>query len=161
MFTIETLLFRCYHNASSTPMVINIIFFLKHCRQHFHVIWSYFPNWRLLRKNLPFVHIKHVSQCCAHLWFLLKGVTGNVWFLNWDCSIIETYFRIHLRPIRRFYGAYLFRKSANSIFKILNYCPFWRDDFVNLLGMHAPDDQFAVVRLVRVFIINKDWRIMF
>ena len=38
-------------------------------------------------------------------------------------------FRIHLRPMRRFYGAYLFSKSAIPIFKILLGFPFWRDDF--------------------------------
>ena len=30
-----------------------------------------------------------------------------------------------------FTGAYLLSKSANSIFKILIDCPFWRDDFEN------------------------------
>ena len=44
-------------------------------------------------------------------------------------SIIMTFFRNHLRPIRRFYGPYLFSKSANSIFKVLIDCPCWRDDF--------------------------------
>ena len=39
-------------------------------------------------------------------------------------------FRIHLRPIRR-YSAYLFSKSANSIFKILINCLVWRDNFEN------------------------------
>ena len=39
--------------------------------------------------------------------FPSKGVTGN------------------------FYRAYLFSKSANSIFKILIDCPFWRDYFEN------------------------------
>ena len=37
-------------------------------------------------------------------------------------------FRNHLRPMRGFYGAYLFNKSANSIFKILIDCPLWSDN---------------------------------
>ena len=50
-----------------------------------------------------------------------------------ECSLVKIFFRIHLRPVRRFYGAYLFNKSANSIFKILLQCPFWRKwrDFKN------------------------------
>jgi len=161
LFTIETLLFRCYHNASSTPMVINIIFFLKHCRQHFHVIWSYFPNWRLLCKTCLLFILSMFNSAAPIFDFYLREWPAMYGF--W------TEITILLRHILGFisdlsdvlYSAYLFRKSANSIFKILNYCPFWRDGFVNLLGMHAPDDQFAVVRLVWVFIINKDWRIMF
>ena len=34
--------------------------------------------------------------------FLIKGVTGNVWELNGECSIVEKLFRIHLRYIKRF-----------------------------------------------------------
>ena len=37
-------------------------------------------------------------------------------------------FRIHLK---RFYGAYLFSKSANAIFKVLIDCLFRWDDFDN------------------------------
>jgi len=48
-----------------------------------------------------------------------------------SCSITEKFFRIHLRPMRLVYGAYLYSKSANSIYKILIDCPFWRDDFEN------------------------------
>ena len=44
-------------------------------------------------------------------------------------EVVETFFRNHLRPIRSFYGAYLFSKSANSIFKILIDCSFSGDDF--------------------------------
>ena len=35
------------------------------------------------------------------------------------------------RSFRNFYGAYLFSKSVNLIFKILIECPFWRDDIEN------------------------------
>ena len=35
-----------------------------------------------------------------------------------ECSIIEKSFRIPFRPIRRFYGAYVFfSKSANAVLK--------------------------------------------
>ena len=61
----------------------------------------------------------------------LKGVTGNVWTITRDCSIIENFFRLHLRPMRCFYDGYFFSKSANAIFKILIDCPFCRDDFEN------------------------------
>ena len=37
----------------------------------------------------------------------------------------------NLRPMRRFYGAYLLNKSAILIFKILIDCSFLRDDFEN------------------------------
>ena len=60
-----------------------------------------------------------------------KGSDRQCMVVELTCSIIENFFRIHLRPIRRFYGAYLFSKSANAIFKILIDCPFWRDDFEN------------------------------
>ena len=43
----------------------------------------------------------------------------------------ENFERIHLRPIRRFYGAYLFNKSSNAIFEILIDCSFWSGDFEN------------------------------
>ena len=33
------------------------------------------------------------------------------------------------------YGAYLFSKSANAIFKILNDCLFCMDDFENLVNL--------------------------
>ena len=46
-------------------------------------------------------------------------------------SIVEKFFRYHFRPMRRFYGAYLFSKSANSILKILVVSSFLRDDFEN------------------------------
>ena len=36
--------------------------------------------------------------------------------------LLRIFYRIHLRPIRRFYGVYLFSKSANAIFKILIDC---------------------------------------
>ena len=64
---------------------------------------------------------------------LLNGVTSNVWLLNWECSIVEKFFRNHLKPIRLFYSAYLFSKSTNSIFKILIDCWLLRDDFENRL----------------------------
>ena len=41
------------------------------------------------------------------------------------------FFRIYLRPLRRFYGAYLLSKTANSILKILIDRSFLRDDFEN------------------------------
>ena len=50
----------------------------------------------------------------------LKRVTGNVWWLNWICSIVEKFFRIHLRHIKRFYDVYLLSMSAKSMFKIMN-----------------------------------------
>ena len=37
----------------------------------------------------------------------------------------------HFKPMRRFYGVYLFSKRANSIFEILIECSFLRDDFEN------------------------------
>jgi len=41
-----------------------------------------------------------------------------------ELSIVENFFGIHLRPMRRFYGAYMFSKSANSIFKTFIDCSF-------------------------------------
>ena len=38
-------------------------------------------------------------------------------------------FQDSFETYQTFYGAYLFSKSANSIFKILLHCPFWRNDF--------------------------------
>ena len=54
-----------------------------------------------------------------------KGVTGNVWWLNWicKCSIVDK-FRIHLRHIKRFYDVYLLSLSAKSTFKNMNLGEF-------------------------------------
>ena len=41
----------------------------------------------------------------------------------------EEIFKNHLTPMKRFYSAYLFSKSANLIFKIL--IDFLRDEFEN------------------------------
>ena len=46
----------------------------------------------------------------------LKGVTGNVWQLNWECSIVEKLFRIYLRHKKRFKDLSL---SAKSMFKVV------------------------------------------
>ena len=51
-----------------------------------------------------------------------------------ELRLLRRFFRIPLRNIPLFYGAFLFRKSAISIFKILIDCPFWRDDFENLFN---------------------------
>ena len=45
--------------------------------------------------------------------------------------IMGTFFRNPQRPMRRFNGAYLFCKSANSIFKIIIVCSYLRDGFEN------------------------------
>ena len=36
-----------------------------------------------------------------------------------EIAVLENFFMIYLRPIRRFYGAYLFSKNANSKVKNL------------------------------------------
>ena len=46
--------------------------------------------------------------------------------------LLRIFFGIHLRPFRRFYGAYLFSRSANTTFKILIDGPFWRGWFWEL-----------------------------
>ena len=51
--------------------------------------------------------------------------------MSWECSVVEKFFRIHLRHIRRLHNAYFVSKSENSIFKILIDWSFWRDDFEN------------------------------
>ena len=33
------------------------------------------------------------------LWYILNGMTGNVWLLNWNCIIMENFVRNHLRRI--------------------------------------------------------------
>jgi len=56
--------------------------------------------------------------------------------LNWDCSIIEHFLKIYLRPIRRFYGAYLLSKSANASLKSSIYLEgwFWESVLFKLLN---------------------------
>ena len=63
-----------------------------------------------------------------HLWSVpnwkveksLKWVFGFTWKLGWDCSIKETFFRNHLRPIRHFYSVLLLSSSMiKSIIKFL------------------------------------------
>ena len=49
----------------------------------------------------------------------LKGVTGNLWRLNRICSIVDKYFRIHLRHIKLYYDVYLLSLIAKSTFKII------------------------------------------
>ena len=46
-------------------------------------------------------------------------MTGNVWWLNWDCSIVDKFFRIHLRHIKLFYDVYLLSLISKSTFKII------------------------------------------
>ena len=75
------------------------------------------------------VHCAHSTFPIFHVYSTIK--VSDRQCMVFDLRILELFFRIHLRPIRRFYGAYLFSKSANSIFKILIDCPFWRDDFEN------------------------------
>ena len=59
---------------------------------------------------------------------------------SWTEIAVETTFRIYLRPNRRFYCAYLIRKGANSIFKILIDFPFRRDDFENRFHLKLFND---------------------
>ena len=74
-----------------------------------------------------------------------------------QCMVVELimqywmsiFFRINLRPIRRFYGAYFFSKSANSIFKILIDCPFWKDDFENRFLNHSMTTTKNVTKIPR------------
>ena len=61
------------------------------------------------------------------------GVTGNM-YGSWTktvCRIVEIFFGNHLRPMRRFNGAYLFSKSKTFIFKILVDCSFFKKLFNN------------------------------
>ena len=58
----------------------------------------------------------------------IKGTVIGHWVISDDCSFLEKYFRIYLRPFRHFYDAYFFSKSAKSIFKILIDCSLWRDE---------------------------------
>ena len=83
----------------------------------------------LLSSNLTqthpnsFLFIKLIPPTTVHILLVnlfLKGVTGNVWWLNWDCSIVEIFFRIHLRHIKPFKDLYLLSLSAKSTFKIIN-----------------------------------------
>ena len=89
----------------------------------FFYMWSN-PLCLILNIHYTWKLITHFSK----KWFALicLGNMKDVWQFFWDI------FGIHLRPLRRFWGAYLFSKSANSIFKILIDCSFWRDDFLKL-----------------------------
>ena len=65
----------------------------------------------------------------------LKGVTGNVWWFNWICNIVDKLFRIHLRNIKRFYDVYLLSLSAKLTFKIINLGGYvFRIGFLKLLN---------------------------
>ena len=48
---------------------------------------------------------------------VLKGVTGYERWLNRICSVVENFFRIHLRHIKLFKDLYILSLSANSTFK--------------------------------------------
>ena len=50
------------------------------------------------------------------------NITGGmvVWLLNRECSIVEKFFRIHLRHIKRFNDVELMSLSANSTFKTIH-----------------------------------------
>ena len=54
-------------------------------------------------------------------------------YSSWIENIVlwRNFLRNHLRPFLRFYGAYFFSESANSILKILTDCSFLRNDFEN------------------------------
>ena len=54
--------------------------------------------------------------CCIFIMTLsaLKGETGYVTYLNWECSIVEKKIRINLLPMRHFYGVLFINKSVKS-----------------------------------------------
>jgi len=57
----------------------------------------------------------------------LKGRNRQCVGVDLRMQFCKEIFHDSFDPVRRFYGPYLFSKSANSIFTILQW-PFWRDD---------------------------------
>ena len=73
----------------------------------------------ILVQNNWFVEPLRLEKICP-----FKGSDGNVWWLNWECSIVDNFFRIHLRLIKRFFAVYLLSLSVKSPFKIMNLCGY-------------------------------------
>ena len=70
----------------------------------------------------------HIKQFGFNSLLDLKGVTGNVWSLNWICNIVDKVFRIYLRHIKRFYDVYLLNLSATSMLIISFFFKFLNND---------------------------------
>ena len=65
----------------------------------------------------------------------LKGVTGNIWWLNWVCTVVDNLFWIHLRHIKRFHDVSLRSLSAKLSFKIMTLGVYvFRIGFFKLLN---------------------------
>ena len=73
---------------------------MEKCRNYDNLILA---KWKGSYPNNAWIYFYIINF--SDLSFLyLKVVTGNVWWLKWECSIVEKFVRNHLRPIRRFYG---------------------------------------------------------
>ena len=97
--------------------------------------------WNLLRENLILMQgciVQYMILLILHytlIWYLSsslsismefilnthnsKGVTGNLWLLNWECSIVENFFRTNLRHMKSFNDVKLLSLSAKWTFKII------------------------------------------
>ena len=68
-------------------------------------------------------------MCCKSPDSVKKPILCRLKGSDRQCMVVELRVK-YLRLMRRFYGAYLFSKSANSIFEIHIDCSFvWMDDF--------------------------------
>ena len=89
-----------------------------------------FNSW-LISQSLFWFGLCHLE---ITLTVHLKGVTGNVLWLNWICSIVDKFLRIHLRHIKRYNNVYLLSLSVKSTFKIMNLGGYvFRIVFLNYL----------------------------
>ena len=92
-------------------------------KQDCHIFYSFSKSGHLTQNygDIKRIYKKsHFLNLLKMQLFSLKGVTGNVRWLNWVCSIVDTFLKIHLRHIKLFYDVYLRSLSAKSTFKIMN-----------------------------------------
>ena len=78
-------------------------------------------NFRIVERRNPSHYVTQIEV--RREWSAMYGS----WTEN--CSNIEKRIRIHLRTIIRFYGAFLFCKRTNVVFKILIDWRFWMDAY--------------------------------
>ena len=97
-----------------------------------YVFWNFYNHYLSLK--VVFLFQSFSGSHCNH-----KRRSSHHW-REWQamyCSWTENeilwrhFLRNHLRPMRRFYGAYLLSKTANSIFKNSHRSFFFKDDFEN------------------------------
>ena len=86
----------------SIKMMLDKVIVISNCNlcvfSSFHLLFLIFCTLLYIQSHECFINIlRKFRHFCSHIFFsYLKVVTSNIWQQNWECSIVETIFRIHL-----------------------------------------------------------------